>query len=205
MPTVIERSSAEFAGRVIDSLLPGDEEVRRACLTALADSINMAHAHGEAMWGITLHSNIVRLNVGHVVPFDIRRDGIFVAVIEDALAGLTRQERAALDELVEWQGQFHSIKGSQSFHVAPENFPLVWPLIQQPQAAFIERAVQGVTQLHRDSREAYSPGVAAFLRQALSREIPEPHYEAAGSKRNWHDELTSWLKHNPKVMPDELR
>lgn len=204
-PTATERMSPEYAAHVVDLLLPSDEEVRRVYLNALADSIDIAHAQGAAMWGVTLHTDVVRLNVGHVVPFDIRRGKILIAVIEDALADLRHQAHTVLDNSVEWQGQFGTVEGSQAFLVAPENLPQVWPLIQPAHTAFIERAAQGVAQLHQSCRQAHSPGVLAFLRQTLNREIPEPRYQTADAEQDWRAKLTVWLKQNSKVISAELR
>lgn len=209
MPTLDERASAEYAERVIDKLLPPDEEIRRQCLTALADSINRANDFGAAKWGMTLHPDVVRFNVGHVVPLDIRRSGIFVAVIRDGLSDLTSKERATLDSLVEWKGRFGSIRDSEQFSVSPEDFAKVWPLVETANSHFIEKAAQGAALLHLDSRRAHSPGVLEYLAEALEKDVPRPSYppadEPSPGSGDWREKLDEWLLANQPTIPEDLR
>jgi len=208
MPTFEERASAEYAKRVIDKLLPSVAEIRRQCLTAFADSISRANAFGAAKWGATLHRDVVRLNVGHVVPLDIRQNKIFVAIIGGGLGDLTSEERATLDGLVEWRGHFDSISDSRSFFVLPENWAKVWPLIETSCTRFIERAAQGPAELHLDCQKAHSPGALAYLRSILGRDIPEPSYPRISRTPpagGWREKLEEWRRRNQPTIPEDLR
>jgi predicted RNA-binding protein with PUA-like domain len=207
MPTAEKRASAEYARRVCERLLPAGEGTRRACLEALADSIDRADAFGAAKWGVTLHADIIRLNVGHVVPFDIRRNTIFLAVMTGGSAGSLDEGQGALAELVDWRGSFDSISSSRGLFVSPENFERAWPLVREANAAFIGRAAAGPAELHLDCQKAHSPGVLAYLRDVLGRDIPEPSYPRLSPEpgAGWRERLGEWLKKNPRQAPEDLR
>jgi hypothetical protein len=216
MPTPEERASAEYAGRVINKLLPQDRKIQRDCLMALADSIDQANSFGTAIWGVTLYPERVHLNVGHVVPFSIRQNDIFIAIIGLGLNSLAAKQRAQLNDLVERQSGpidddvFGTIKGSRRFIVLPENLAKVWPLIHTAHQLFIEKATQGPSQLHQDCRRAHSPGVLDYLEEVLGKKMPRPTYtftgqEEATDAQNWRAKLRDWLETHPKTIPNDLR
>lgn len=214
MPTPEERASADYARRVINSLLPEDGATRRACLNALAESIELAHTSGPTKWGVTLYHDTVRLNVGHVVPFDLRRHEIFIGLDRNAFNELPVEDRSRFNELVKSQNpeSFPSVKEAMTFIATAENLPQVWPIVRDAHASFIKKAAPGTVQLHSKSRSAISPGVLVYLREELQREIPAPAHDGAGSvpagggaALTWREELADWLRKNAPTMPDRLR
>jgi hypothetical protein len=64
----LDRHSEDVARRVIEDALP-QPEVREPVLALLAISIRRAHEIKDTSWGVTLHSEGVRLNVGPLEVF----------------------------------------------------------------------------------------------------------------------------------------
>ena len=64
-PRQLFRESLQEATTVFESLIPNQVE-RRVCCELLVNAIEYAHEISPNSWGITLYSNLVRLNVGMV-------------------------------------------------------------------------------------------------------------------------------------------
>jgi hypothetical protein len=62
----MDRENIDDAKKVIEKLFP-EEESRKAYLDMFAECIEEARRHGDEKWGVTLHSDRVRLNVGSLV------------------------------------------------------------------------------------------------------------------------------------------
>ena len=61
----MDRENMNDAKKVIKKLFP-EEESRKAYLKMFAECIEEARPHGDEKWGVTLHSDRVRLNVGSI-------------------------------------------------------------------------------------------------------------------------------------------
>ena len=62
---MLNRTTLDSAAEVFDHLFP-DSQVRHHCASAMAESVAIAHAEVPHGWGITLFTDMVRLNVGRI-------------------------------------------------------------------------------------------------------------------------------------------
>lgn len=191
-PGRIDRGSAEAAKRVVEEVLPRPE-FRRAILDLLVESIRHAHATKHGSWGLTLHPNAVRLNVGSMeaLYFTRQKDraGFYLAVNDETLAPADRESLTRAG--VEFLGEYRVISSSSRAFVPAESMMFAVPLLRDSHLSLVETAARTIRK-RSPWYETHSPGVIAYLR-SLGYEVPEPEYanwEAKGqSRREQFDEL----------------
>jgi len=157
------------------------------CLSLLADRVRNAHAHAPDEWVVVSPSNQakIRLTVGHLVPFELVRGKIWMALDLEQLE-TTEQYTVNLNEARSWQWEtkdprFFKLVPSRNGYYFPDADPSeqLLPLIHELNSAFVERIGKLQRKLHLQSRAAYQPAVLAFLRQELKQSIPEPRTDLA--------------------------
>jgi hypothetical protein len=168
--------AASLAAReAVESLLP-DEGVRRACLSVLADSIEIAHACAPGVWGITLRSDrTLCLNVGAMYAFEIGSNGVSIAIDRSRL---TDADRARLEEFGQWgEYEFKRVPSAAELRIAPESLGDALASARPWHVSAIEGAAATVPVSHRTPYyKSHSPGVLAYVRTFLGRDLPDPEY-----------------------------
>lgn len=171
----LNRKSEADARRVIEALLP-DTESRRACLNLMADYIEAAHRHSPGTWELTLFEDRVRLNVGKMQTFVIYAGEIYV-VLDDRV--LNANDRTELEEHGTSPGQVYQVVAdTYDLRVSAENLRAITSTVESAYPTLVERTAQ--TAKRSPWYTFHSPGVLAYLRDFLDRDIPDPDYGDQG-------------------------
>lgn len=167
-----DRNDASGTRAVIDRILP-DETVRAACLTAFAESVAVANELNPNRWGVTLLDNGVRLNVGRIEVLTIV-DGEFHLMLHGPMVTTEARESGEI-QFVEREGGFYrSVPNSVAGGFAPESLPLTLQLVIDAHFILIRSASS--LPLNPMSRQAYSPGVIAYLIEETGIVLAHPAY-----------------------------
>lgn len=169
---ILDRKSEESVRQVIESLLP-DVETRKICLNAFADSIITAHQLGANKWSITLYNHRIRLNVGRIVVCALH-DKKFWAAFDSG--SLSDADRTSLNNMVKFETAYKSIPSSIASFIELVNLAQVIPILRQAHAELLKKAASGSTYFNKRMLNAHSPGVTAYLRNYLGKDIPDPAY-----------------------------
>jgi MoxR-like ATPase len=171
----LDRYSEDVAKHVIEEALPR-LEIREPVLALLAVSIRRAHAIKDTSWGVTLHPEGVRLNVGPLEVFYFGRqagESVFYLVADDER--LSRPEHKSLARAgVEFTGAYKVIPSSNRAIIPLENVAQGVSLLRESYFSLLEKAARTV-RTRMPWYEAHSPGVVKYLR-SLGLEIEEPAY-----------------------------
>lgn len=178
----LDRHSEDAAKLVIEDVLP-QPEVREPVLALLAASIRRAHEIKDTSWGVTLHPEGVRLNVGPLEVFYFGRqagESVFYLVVDDErLSGPERASTAR--EGLEFTGSYKVIQNSNRVVIPLENVARGLALIRESYFSLVEKAAQTV-RTRMPWYEAHSPGVIKYLR-SIGLEVEEPAYAKAEGER----------------------
>lgn len=158
---------AKRVGHLVRALLP-NPRVRRALLSALADSIGVADKVSPAAWGVTLTPSYLRLNVGPIEVLTIFEGGVGVGIAREFMRGLPARLR---DEVTRG---YSSVAGSKHIELANNDFARDFPKLREAHQALVESAAKrrsGYTW-----KEAHSPELLHYLRDTLRRTVPEPSW-----------------------------
>ncbi len=169
-----------FARARIESFLP-DPEQRTAVLGLLADLIVRGHRHGERRWSVSLHDRLVRFNVGSAMVVDLQKGARARLYLDRSkLAPPVLEELAAAGEDA---GVFrHAALRECVGFVVPVG--ALAPLIDDVREAALSFVDLAATTARRTPyAAAHSPGVVAFLREELGRELPDAGHPSAPANR----------------------
>jgi len=171
----IDRAAEASARQVLERLIP-DRALRRICAEFLAFYLEAAHTIEPNAWAVTLFPNRVRLNIGKVQAFVIAADSVYLLLDRQSL---DQTERGRLKELGETALQrYDSLRGVFDIELVPAQLRAAGPIIQHAAPPIIERAARiRRTPYYR----THSPGVLAYLRSFLGREVPNPGYANGGT------------------------
>ncbi len=153
-------------------------------LSLLADHIRSAQAYVPDNWIVRLHPHSnrdgIRLIVGDLVPFEIGRGKVWMALDQEQLDE-TFRGNVSLNSEQSWQWEtkdypVYKYVPSRNGYYFPNSDPSekLLPVIWKLNAAFIKRIGDRGRRLRHSSRAAYQPAVLEFLRQELKQPIPEP-------------------------------
>ena len=171
----IDRKNGADAKRVIETILP-QEEIRRVCLNLMADSIIRTHQLNQGAWEITLFPKGVRLNINVVQSFALGLSGRETVYLLLDTESLTQQIHDKLDKQVQWDDALYkSAPFAKGVRIHVQNLSAVLPIIQDAHLSFVAKAA-GIAQGLSPYHHAHSPGVLAYLREHLHRDIPDPKY-----------------------------
>jgi hypothetical protein len=162
-----ERSDQDLGAAWFRKRLPGQS--REAVERLLADAITAAHENGAAGWGVTWKRWGLRLNVGRLAAFTIRRRdlefGVLTEEAEELLAAIPDAETTA------------------PFAAAPEATSCIVPFaaaasheqtIRAAIIAFIPAAAG--TAARTPYARSHTAAVADYLSAQLGRDLPEPRH-----------------------------
>lgn len=166
----IDREEAADARRVLEALCP-DPAPRAVALDALARSVRCAHQLSPAAWSITLHANVIRLNVGGIMALDIAGRGLYV--VADG-ATLDSKARAAVESFD--AGDFRYVPSAVGYLLPYDELDpaitLLRPAHEELMRLAISKSPRAVW------KNAHSPGVLRMLRDA-GQEVPDPNFSVS--------------------------
>jgi len=173
---IYDRADIESARAAFVYLLP-KEDIRRACLAGLANSIEVAHDVKRSSWGTTLYADFVRLNVGMPEAFTITRERIYLVLDAENL----NEKVWATDQVTRYYYE-HAAKNGLYLSVPDSvgcTFPYLlfletYPQVRVSHESIIRKAAK--TRRNPSTRGAHSPGILKFLRNELQRNLPTPIY-----------------------------
>lgn len=178
----LDRDSNEAAGKVCERILP-DPEIRRQTLTAFAEMIELCDTQGAAKWGITLYPSQLCLNVCGFYSCWAKPGEFNVAVMTDAISP---ENWATLDAQIHRRGAFKRISGSEFLHISLEQVPETLPLVSEAMRQFVLVTASKYDSMGGRVEGAHSPGVLAYLNDALGLQLPEPSYrQQTGTRAVW--------------------
>ena len=169
-----KRKDPAFARERVELLIP-DAKVRAACLTVMAETLQRANNVARSCWSITLRqSKKIHFNVGRCLALGIYEGRILLTLHDDSGSGDLRHRLAGLVD--EWRGAFDLVKGSEICVFRMDRFSEAWPIVDTWYWSFIDAAVKTAKQT--PWFYSHSPGLMAYLREALSRpHLPDPMYD----------------------------
>ena len=157
-----DRSNPAQTEAVLAGLVP-DEQHRRAIVLALAQVADVAAEVNPASWSITVQRNLIRLNVGSILAFEVGRE-LAVLAGYDGLAN-----DSALRELV---------KVSEPFLIMPEVYLYKTPHGGDHFLTALQALLPDCLKVTREAakgrgpwRRAHSPGIVPMLEHALGHSL----------------------------------
>lgn len=168
--------------RQLFKILYPERLVRERCLSLFAESIKHAHCHAPDEWVVVVPSNRdgIRLIVGDLVPFEVGRGKVWMALDQKQLDE-TFRGNFSLNSEQSWQWEtkdrpVYKYVPSRNGYYFPKADPSekLLPVIWKLNSAFIKRIGDHRRRLRHSSRAACQPAVLEFLRQKLKQPIPEP-------------------------------
>lgn len=162
---------AVTAKMVLEQLIP-DVEIRRRCLNLMADYVLTAHELSPATWEITLFKDLVRLNIGTIQTFVISSTGIYTVLDADSLSA--EEKQVLVGQGNSPQQLYTSVSATYDIQFPADALGNVETLIRKAYKPLVMRAFEGAKRTMY--YKSHSPGVVAYLREFLGREIPDPDY-----------------------------
>jgi len=162
----MNRESKSEAQKVIEKLFP-EKEARKAYLKMFSEAIAKARSHGDKKWGVTLHSDRIRLIIGNIVVCTLHKGHIWFVLPGEAYPDYTSPK-----EIPGWDTDYLEYKSIPSiagyYQYSKDYHDKAWPQIKAQHFTFLELAAQKCKILNAKSRKKYSPGVLEYLK------LPEP-------------------------------
>jgi hypothetical protein len=164
----IDRRSAADAAHVIERICP-DGAPRATAVAECLRVIREAHSIAPAGWSVTLKRRIVRVNVGGIVAFDMRREGVYLVVHEPTIdpAALPTLKQFDQDEAFKW------IEGADGYLIPYSSLEPALSLLRAASQELVKRSV--VKSDKAPFKSAHSPGVLEYLRQQ-GHDVPDPAF-----------------------------
>jgi|GEM_PF-1272358 len=155
---------------VFEQLVP-DEATRHLCAEIFAETIEQVHAAGGARWQCSLRKDLVRLNGGRVLIFDIRRQDVFIGVDPSVLDA---PSRALLEANGELRTAFSTLPHMQLYLVPHDKLRETWTVVKEAYRRYVAEAV--LTARLCPWARAHVPAVVDYLSTLLNRKLPQPTY-----------------------------
>ncbi|MAS93124.1 MAG: hypothetical protein CMO55_08000 [Verrucomicrobiales bacterium] len=198
----MDRSSKAEARTIFDAQLPQVEDSERV-LNFYADAVEFAHARNPAGWGITLHEDRIRLNVGRWAVGTLERKGYWICLHREAISEALRK---ILDESPHWrwakESDYAALPTDDGYCTAATGDVELWAALREPHFALIEAAAEKWGQLRSQSRKAHSPGALRLLEELSRRALPRPEFDPVESVDNLERELTELPDFDPANIQD---
>lgn len=172
----MDRTSEAEATRLIDRILQNPAN-REPCLRFFSNSINCAHAQGPSKWGVTLHDDRIRLNVGGVVVCTLQNDRLWLALDRESVSVETH---ASLEALIGWKWEKHYyrvIPSLAAFYSPSQPDTQESQITAIPHQQYIRLAAKRWHELIPRCQQAHSPGVLKAISAILGRKLPDPAYD----------------------------
>ena len=148
----------------------------------MADSVELAHAEVPSEWGITLFSEMVRLNVGKIEVLAYVANMVH-CIIDSQHVPTALRHRQDVELIIKPDGVLRSVPVSAVCNFPAELAAELFPLLRSSHDSLIRAASKAP--LNPAARRAYSPGVTDFLSSTVGRQLQHPSYHAR------HDETVS--------------
>lgn len=167
------RNDLRAAAAVFMKLIP-DRAPRLEVLTALANSIEAAHATGRGSWSVSLFHDFLRLNVGPIEVLTIRPGLVNLLALNSAM---NKSVRRRLKEFLSFDVRYRSVSGRKArLSLDPAEFSSAYRLARTAHEELCERAAD--VRSRSTFRNSYSEGVLLMLEAATRRKLPRPEYFA---------------------------
>jgi hypothetical protein len=176
-PIPFNRAEAQSARRIVEKLFP-DAEIRRFVLDVLSGSLDVAHQAGATNWGVTLHKNALKFNVGRGAALGFATGRVEV-VFDNRVLGSKARQTLQNEADYKAPGRLKTAPHAASIAFEAAKIGQLWPLLENAHHQFVQEAAHGFQSRAPQSptwRDAHSPGVLSYLRGELEREIPDPAY-----------------------------
>ena len=171
----IDRYDHRSAARLFQLLWP-DAVVARAVAENLAASVRVAHAAGEACWGITMFAHRLRLNVGQVETLTLSAEGGRYLFRSPLVFDMPhRFEIRVSDNPI-----YPAVPVPSGVCFVPQSELATLPeAIRNSHEAYIQAAAS----FKRSSpfKRSFSPSVLEYIELALGTTLPRPSYAPIGS------------------------
>lgn len=164
-----ERSDPEYAEEIVTTLWP-NEQLRRACIEFLTDSIRFAHSQGPAAWEVTLFENLIRLNVGQIAVLDLRA-GIASVYCR---APLRFPKRPGIRLATRWRSYAAILEPTALYLVDPKLLDDCPATLRAAHFALI--SVAATRKRCSPFTQSFSEGVPAYLDEELGTRLDRPSY-----------------------------
>ncbi len=166
----MNRESKTDVKKLIEKLFPVKKE-REAYLKMFSEAIAKARSLGDKKWGVTLHSDRIRLIIGNIVVCTLHKGYIWFVLPGEAYPDYTSPK-----EIPGWDTddfEYKSIPSIAGYYQYSKDYhDDAWPQIRKQHFKFLELAAQKCKKLHSKSREKHSPGVLDYLN------IPGPQVDS---------------------------
>jgi hypothetical protein len=154
------KSKAE-AKKVIEKLFP-KKEARDAYLAMFKEAIAQARSYGEKKWGVSLHTDRVRLIIGNLVVCTLHKGYMWLVLPGEEYPDFTSPK-----EIPGWDTDSYGYKSISSitgdYHYSKAYHKKAWPQIKEQHFKFLELAAEKYKKLHSKSLEKHSPGVLKYI------------------------------------------
>jgi len=161
------------ARSVFERLVP-DEATRQLCAAIFASTIEQAHAAGEARWQISLQRDLVRLNGGRVLLFDVKAEDVFAGVDPKEVSA---EALAALEKVATRSEGFLLMPHLQLYRLPQHAVAEIWPLIEPGFRKYVAEAV--LTGRRCVWSRLHAPAAVDYLGLLVGRGLPQPNYGPA--------------------------
>ena len=171
-----------------------ERTLRLRYLRLFAEAIEHAHHHAPDAWAVvvlpTSSKREIRLTVGNFVVFAVagKRGKLWLPLDLKELKASPRSEML-LNDARSWEQdpdypEFKRIRSQNGFYsLGADPSEKLLPILRELNFAFIKRIGKRKYKLDQRSRDAYTPTVIAFLRQALDQSIPEPQIQSISTTK----------------------
>lgn len=186
----------ESVRAVFERLVP-DQAARRICGEIFAETIEQAHAAGEARWEITLQTDLVRLNGGRVLLFDVRAQDVFLAVDP---AKIDPSVKARLEEVGERKSPFAPVPDFDCYRLPHAAIVELWASLREGFRHFVAEAV--LTARRCVWSRYHAPAVVEYLSSVVGRTLPQPVYGDAETEASANERGLYWVNEGKSFVAE---
>jgi hypothetical protein len=166
------RQSPAHAREVFERLLPRTDD-RTVAVRILVDAIVLAHRGAPSGWGVTLKSNLIRLNVGSVESI-LLKTGMHKFIVDgESLSYELREQLSSSDSLGK-AGLYARYPQGVSVHISGGDLASVYERVK----VAYTNAIRGCVQAGYRWKSSHSPGVLRYLANQTGTQLPDPDYMA---------------------------
>jgi len=149
-------------------------------LRMFAESIRLAHQYASKKWGVTVHRDRVRLNVGSVVVCTLSAGRIWFALDRDCS---DTADCKYLNESDDWnwtpQYDYKAVPSMSGYYVAssPRGHSEIWARIKKMHEGLVQSAAGKYRKLRTPCQNSHSPEFLEYLRIRLDQpDLPNPSF-----------------------------
>jgi hypothetical protein len=198
------RAEKQDAQRALESIIP-DTQLRKKCLSVLADSIVKANGERPSSWVLTLRKDRrhVTFSVSNRYTLWLQHDrreknGVALLNLDREVLEEKKFPSDVCKRFRKYRCPFHpKWPGGECRVIPAEEFADIAMQVQARRAHYSKIEKNATRQKRTSSWNKHSPGAIAYLREFLGRrDIPNPRYE---------DELAGSSTHmKPPTYPNDL-